>query len=399
MGVVGVLVMAAVVLLTGPTVDDAVVPTEVAAAVVTPTAVPTPTTIPTPSPTPGPTPVVALAADGMTAAERNLELVATVATDSIRPKSIVGSGDGLFFAQNIMYRHTVTVYDSTAQLLASIPDTVVLSDYGHSDYEGSFQGAPVEAAFTSDGRYGFVSNYQMFGPGFANPGHDACGAGPWDESFVYRIDTDTFQIDQVITAGAVPKFMAITPDDRYLLVSNWCSYDLTVIDIAAGTEVTRIPIGIWPRGIEVSADGSTAYVTVMGDETIAVVDLGTLSTTQYFSVGLNPRHLALDEPAGLLYVSLNGEGRVVKVDLASRQVLGGVVTGEHPRTMVLADDGTALYVVNNQSNTLAKVRTSDMEVLETIDVGIEPIGIYYDAPLRQVWVANYTGSIMVFADS
>ena len=82
-------------------------------------------------------------------------------TGSISPKSIVHSGDGLFFAQNMMYRHTITVYDRDMELVATIPDTVDLSGFGHS---GEYKGAPVEAAFSSDGSTAYVSNYQMYGP-------------------------------------------------------------------------------------------------------------------------------------------------------------------------------------------------------------------------------------------
>ena len=30
----------------------------------------------------------------------------------------------------------------------------------------------------------------------------------------------------------VPKYVAVTPDNRYVLVTNWCSFDLSVIDRA-----------------------------------------------------------------------------------------------------------------------------------------------------------------------
>ena len=39
-------------------------------------------------------------------------------------------------------------------------------------------------------------------------------------------------IDQVIPVGAVPKYVAVTPDDKTVLVTNWCSWDLSVIDVA-----------------------------------------------------------------------------------------------------------------------------------------------------------------------
>jgi DNA-binding beta-propeller fold protein YncE len=136
----------------------------------------------------------------------------------IAPKSVIATGHGLFFAQNMMYRHTVTVYNEDRELVATIPDTVTLSDDGSGT--STYQGAPVEAVATSDGAYVYVSNYQMYGPGYGNAGNDTCEPGAWDDSFVYRIATDDMSIDQVIAVGAVPKYVALTPDDGTLLVTN-----------------------------------------------------------------------------------------------------------------------------------------------------------------------------------
>jgi DNA-binding beta-propeller fold protein YncE len=66
--------------------------------------------------------------------------------------------------------------------------------------------------------------------------------------------------------------------------------------------------------------------------------------------------------------------------------------------MALSDDGESLYVVNYQDGTISKVRTSDMEILQTVHSGVHPVGITYDAATRQVWVANYAGSLRVFTD-
>ena len=85
----------------------------------------------------------------------------------ISPKSVVSSGTGLIFAQNMMYRHSVTVYDAkTLELKKTISDSVSLADFGYEGHPGTVQGAPVEAAFSPDGKYGYVSNYSMYGAGF-----------------------------------------------------------------------------------------------------------------------------------------------------------------------------------------------------------------------------------------
>jgi YVTN family beta-propeller protein len=336
--------------------------------------------------------------DGKTAADRTLTLEQEISGD-LTPKSVVWSGRDRFFAQNMVYTHTIGVYDRAYQRVALIPDTVRLADFGFPQYPDTYQGGPVEADFTGDGAYAYVSNYQMYGPGFENPGNDECGPGDWDPSFVYRIDVAQLRIDQVIEVGSVPKYVAVTPDNRYVLVTNWCGYDMSVIDTATATEVTRLPIGRFPRGIVVSPDSRTAYVAIMGGTAIAVVDLTTLTVTgQIEGVGSAPRHLVLSPDGATLYVTLNGEGDVAKIDLATGSVVGRVATGQAPRSMDISDDGTALFVVNYESATVSKVRTADMVETQSLGTNQHPIGITYDAAARKVWVANYSGTLQVFTD-
>ena len=115
----------------------------------------------------------------------------------ISPKSVAASGTGLVFAQNMMYRHSVTVYDARRmRMRKTIPDTVRLSRLGYRQYPGTQRGAPVEAAFAPDGRHAYVSNYSMYGPGFGPEGSDVCSpASGYDRSFVYRIPLASLEID------------------------------------------------------------------------------------------------------------------------------------------------------------------------------------------------------------
>lgn len=317
----------------------------------------------------------------------------------ISPKSVVYSGNGLFFAQNMMYSHTITVYDREHKLVKTIPDTIDLSKFGYSKLKGNYKGAPVEASFSGDGNYGWVSNYQMYGSGFNNPGSDVCSPSQKnDKSFLYRINTESLNVDKVIQVGAVPKFVATSPDDSFVLVSNWCSFDLSVVDTEQNREIKRIKLGRYPRGIVVDGDSENAYVAVMGSSDIARVSLDDFSVGWLKNVGRAPRHLNIDPAGKYLYATLNNEGRVAKIDLSTGKVLKKVVTGNAPRSMAISDDGQHLYVVNYNSNTVSKVRTSDMKVLQSVNVNANPIGITYDPETREVWVACYSGSIMVFKD-
>lgn len=365
-------------------------PMESATSAVSP---PAPSTSPSArlSPTPTTSPPRPPSSDG------RLEQVEKIRGE-ISPKSVVASGTGLFIAQNMMYRHTMTVYDRDYQLVATIPDGVRLADYGHDEFEGSYRGAPVEAVFTSDGRFAYVSNYSMYGGGFTQ-GSDSCTSDSGiSDSFAYRIDMESFAIDRVIAVGAVPKFVAISPDDERLIVSNWCSGSVSIIDTGTATELKRLPVGLHPRGLVVTPDSHTAYVAVMGGTSLARIDLASYETDSIDNVGDGPRHLSLDPGGRYVYATLNRDGRVVKVDLESGDVVDRVDIGSQPRSMAIADDGRSLYIVNYVSDTVAKVRTRDIEVLQTVNVDDKPIGITYDAPTRRVWVSAYSGSLTIFQD-
>jgi DNA-binding beta-propeller fold protein YncE len=274
----------------------------------------------------------------------------------------------------------------------TIPDTVDLSEFGFEEYEGEHRGAPVEAAFSPDGRYAYASNYSMYGPGFGRPGSDSCSpASGYDDSFVYRIDTSTLEIDRVIEVGSVPKFVAVTPDDRFVLVGNWCSYTLSVISVTKAREVRRVELGRYPRGIAASPDAKTAYVAVMGTANIARVDLENFDVDWIEGVGAGPRHLTIDAGGRYLYATLNWDGTVAKIDLRKTEVVARAATGTAPRSMAIADDGNSLYVVSYHSTTVSKVRTRDMKVIQTVETDHHPIGITYDAQTGQVWVRLLLG--------
>lgn len=326
-----------------------------------------------------------------------LRLIKSIGGD-ISPKSVVASGTGLITAQNMMYRHTITVYSArTMKLIKTISDSVELAKFGIKGHPGTSQGAPVEATFSPDGMYGYVSNYAMYGAGFGPEGTDYCTMDSgYDESFVYRINMESLKIDDVYKVGVVPKVVKATPDGKYVLVSNWCSGDLSVISTAAGREVQRIAIGPNPRGIVVSPKGNVAYVAMMGDTKLVRVDLNTWKT-RTIQIGSGPRALEFAPQGRYIYATLNSEGNVARLDLWNGNVTR-VQTGDAPRSLAMSSDGKALYVVNYNSNTISKLRTRDMKVLQTVDACQNPIGVTYDTHLARVWVACYSGELLVFND-
>lgn len=330
--------------------------------------------------------------------DTRMKLVKTL-SGNLSPKSVLSSGTGLVSAHNMMYNHTVTIFDAnTLELLSTVKDSVDLKALGNKKYSGNYRGAPVEGAFSPDGKYLYFTNYAMYGKGFNKEGTDKCSpSSGYDTSFLSRIDLSTYEIDAVYPVGSVPKVVQVTPDNKYILVSNWCSYTLSVISVAEQKVVQNIKIGRYPRGIVVTKDSAFAYVAEMGGNRLHRINLANFEHT-YIPIGSNPRALVLSPDNKILYATLNVSGQIAAWDLVADKSLGKAKVGNAARSLDISSDGTALFVTSFKSGTISKVRSSDLKVLQTIKACSEPIGISYDAPTARTWVACYKGSVKVFAN-
>ncbi len=320
---------------------------------------------------------------------------------NLASKSVDASSRGLVFAQNMMYQHSISVFGPDGALLTTIPDAVDLTTFGITGHPGRSKGAPVEMAFSPDGSFAWVSNYHMYGQGFSAEPSDTCTSGDgYTHSYVYKIDTATSQIVKVVEVGVVPKYVAMTPDGKHVVVTNWCSMDISVIDTATNAVVATVPSGgRYPRGIAISKDSGTAYVALMGSGKVIALDLATGKVRDFAQPGSRTRHLTMSPDGSKLYATNSGDNDVVEMDAKTGAILRSVTVGAEPRSMTVSADGGALYVVNYNASSMSKVRTSDFTVVATVPTDGNPIGITYEPTKKAVWVACYGGTILVFDDS
>lgn len=317
-------------------------------------------------------------------------------------KSVDASGSGIVLANNMIYQHTMTLFDApSGKRIADIPDTIDLKDFGLSKTSVKLKGGPVEGVWSEDGKYFYASNYVMNGPGYNDEPNDLCtGTEKYKASFVYRINVAQKKIDEVIPVGAVPKYVTLTPDGKKLLVSNWCSYSLGVVDLASKKMEKNIPVARWPRGISASPDGKYAYVAAFGTDKLFRVDLNAGKSEPWVTVGKAARHVTQSPDHKYLYVVASNANTVSKIDRESGKILGQITDLKEPRSMTISPDGKALYVVNYNGMSVTKIRTSDMTRMEAVlTTSGHPIGITYEPITGQIWVANYDGTIDVWDDN
>ena len=298
----------------------------------------------------------------------------------------------------MMYRHSVTFYNDEGELLHRMKDEVNLFEKGFDEYANAVvKGAPVEAVYTKDGKHIYVSNYAMEGDEFSAPGCDGCIGKEYDPSFIYKINTESYNIEQVIKVGSVPKYLALSNDEKLLISSNWTSSDISIVNTETGKEIKAVTVGAHPRGIAIDSKSQYAYVTIMGSSKIAKVNLASYEVSYIKSIGSSPRHLCLTSSDSLLYVSVNSSNTVVKYNLFTNEK-ETCRTNSGPRSMILSPDEKFIYVVNYFANTFSKIQTDSMKVVEVQETNEHPIGIAANWDTGDIWVACYVGIIEIHRD-
>ena len=66
------------------------------------------------------------------------------------------------------------------------------------------------------------------------------------------VDAATHQVTKYLLVGQRVWHMAFTPDEKYLLVTNGVSNDVSVIDVAALKVIKTIQVGELPWGVTIA---------------------------------------------------------------------------------------------------------------------------------------------------
>lgn len=285
-------------------------------------------------------------------------------------------------------------------------------DYVNEKPINSFQEKPVEACLSHDDKILWVSL------------HNAEGIVPIrvDSVDANKIDTgkhvtkkitvvypgnkkDSIEVP-LIKTGKTPKIISRTADSKYLLVSNWHSYNVSVLEMDEDeypfAKVTStIPVTSIPRGIAVDDKNSRSYVAIMGGASITVINNSVWMKETDIPVASNPRHIVIDS-AGRLFVSYNSLAKVACIDGMTGQTLFTASTHAQPRTIMLSKNHKFLFVTCYSSDfvDVFKINGNSFTKVASLPCKGHPVGvdIFENSEKLEAWVCSYSnGSISVFS--
>ena len=210
----------------------------------------------------------------------------------------------------------------------------------------------------------------------------------------------------LIKTGKTPKIISKTADSKYLLVSNWHSYNVSVLETNIdeypyAKVVSTIPVPAIPRGVVVDDKNNRSYVAIMGGASITAINNTVWMKEDNINVASNPRHIVMDS-SSRLFVSYNRLAKIACVDGASGNTLFTASTAAQPRTIILSKNHKFLFVTCYSSDTVQvfKINESGFSKVISLPCKGHPVGvdIFEDNDKLEAWVCSYSnGLINVFS--
>jgi DNA-binding beta-propeller fold protein YncE len=290
------------------------------------------------------------------------------------------------------------------------------------DYDGdtaiaSYEEKPVEACFSNNDKLLWVSLHNAGGvipimvDSFRSYPRkpDSLPTKHITLTYTDSSQKDSFDVP-LIKTGKTPKVITKTADDKNLLVSNWHSYTISVLELNPDqypyAKVTNtIRVSSIPRGIAVDDKNSKSYVAIMGGASITVLNNWVWQKEDDLQVASNPRHIVMDT-SGRLFVSYNKLAQIACIDVNTGKTLFSAPTHTQPRTIALSKNKQFLFVTcyNGNMVDIFKINKKGFKKLYSIECKGKPVGvdIFEDNDKLEAWVCTYTNgaiNILTFKKS
>jgi YVTN family beta-propeller protein len=214
-----------------------------------------------------------------------------------------------------------------------------------------------------------------------------------NSNFVAIIDLKTREITKV-RLGLMPEHFDITPDGKYAYIGNMASGCVSVVDIEAKKETSRLTGFFEPHGIVCLPDNSKVYISNMGAHEVAVIDVEKQMVASRMDIGSAyvmarvGMNVKMAEVVGIANPTLTIDGRyayaadgdsnqVAVIDTIDDSVVATIPVGDDPWRAYASPDCTKMVVPNNGDETISVIDTATNKVIATFPGGADMTGVNF----------------------
>jgi YVTN family beta-propeller protein len=218
------------------------------------------------------------------------------------------------------------------------------------------------------------------------------------DNTVSLIDTKLLQVRATLPVCRQPEDVVILPDSSKAFVS--CSGSSQVASIALRSQGVKpadkkddrvlalLDVGRTPVSLALKPDGGELMVCNFDSDSISIIETGSDEVSSSQEIGEHPSRGVVTLDNSRLYVSNFGSNSVAVYDIDMGRLLWTRTVGSHPDALALTPDQTYLLVLDTQSGDVTVIQkrtprgtleTSEYSLMTLIPVGMQPNAIVVKA--------------------
>ncbi|MBI2778941.1 MAG: hypothetical protein HYX62_04055 [Gammaproteobacteria bacterium] len=170
----------------------------------------------------------------------------------------------------------------------------------------------------------------------------------------YVFQTVSFSSGGVQEIKRGPFSYALNPTDKTVSVVDLASTSVA----SASTASTIVNVGAAPRAMAISPNGRYVYVSNYDDGTVSIIKAPEHVVVVTIVVGSKPSSMALSPDGRKLFVASEGENAVYVIDTVTRTVVDTIILSDIPNRLVAHPDGSRLYILSQTSGKLVAMNVA-----------------------------------------
>lgn len=210
---------------------------------------------------------------------------------------------------------------------------------------------------------------------------------------VNLIDLETYKSINQYKVGIEPHEIAISNDNKYIVVGNYKDPSLTVIDRTKNDFQKKILLNNHkkPHGLTF-INGNKLLVTSETQKKLILIDVSTDTIERVIDTAPHESHMVVYHKQNHWVVTTNLKSSSVSIiDLKNDSLVRNIAVGQKPEGIDISPDGKEIWVANGEDNSISVIATDELKVIETINTGQFPIRLKFTTDGKHV-VVNCKGS-------
>ena len=192
-----------------------------------------------------------------------------------------------------------------------------------------------------------------------------------------------------------PHHVALSPDGRDLLVGDAGGNEMLFLDPQTGEVRRRLPMAD-PYHLLFSPNGRWLTVTGLARNQVDVYDAATMTLVKRHPVRTMPSHLAYSPDSSMAYVTLQGTNKVAALDMRRQEIVWTAEVGSTPAGIIWLNG--RLLVANMGTDHFAVVDPVDGRVEQRVRTGRGAHQLFLSPDGKTLWVNNRVDGTTVSLD-